>query len=269
MMACNKLLHNRAFNRMAIALGLVLWLAGYNPAAAQLNSLSTNTEKRETRNGNTQYEKGAYADAEASYKKALDKKNNMPEATFNLGDAMYAQKRYDEAAKQFLLAAQTNPDKLVKAKAFHNLGNVFLQQQKWQEAVNAYKDALKNNPADTDTKYNLAYANKKLQEQQQQNQQNKDNKDKKDDKKEDKKDQQQKQDQNKDDQNKQNDKKDQQGQADKDKQQQGKQPQQQPKLSKEEAEKMLQALQGEEQKTNQKMQQKQVKVVNVKIEKDW
>jgi hypothetical protein len=28
-------------------------------------------------------------------------------------------------------------------------------------------------------------------------------------------------------------------------------------------------LQGEEQKTNQKMQQKQMKVVNVKIEKDW
>ena len=32
---------------------------------------------------------------------------------------------------------------------------------------------------------------------------------------------------------------------------------------------MLQALQNEEQKTNQKMQQKQVKVTNVKIEKDW
>lgn len=267
MMACNNLLHKRAFARVAIAVALLLWLAGYNPVAAQLNKLSTNTEKRETRNGNTQYEKGAYTDAEASYKKALDKKNNMPEATFNLGDAVYAQKRYDEAAKQFLLVAQTNPDKLIKAKAYHNLGNVFLQQQKWQEAVNAYKDALKNNPADTDTKYNLAYANKKLQEQQ--NQQKKDNKDKKDDKKEDKKDQQQKQDQNKDDQNKQKDKKEQQGQGDKDKQQQGKQPQQQPKLSKEEAEKMLQALQGEEQKTNQKMQQKQVKVVNVKIEKDW
>lgn len=32
---------------------------------------------------------------------------------------------------------------------------------------------------------------------------------------------------------------------------------------------MLQALQGEEQKTNQKMQQKQMKAVNAKIEKDW
>jgi hypothetical protein len=73
-------------------------------------------------------------------------------------------------------------------------------------------------------------------------------------------------DQNKDDKNK-DQNKDQQSknQDKKDQQQKG----QQPKLSKEEAEKMLQALQGEEQKTNQKMQQKQMKVVNVKIEKDW
>lgn len=229
-------------------------------SSAQL-PFTTSPEKTETRNGNKHFNKGVYADAEASYKKALDKKNNMPEATFNLGDAVYEQKRYDEAAKQFQLSAQTNPDKGVKAKAYHNLGNTFLEQQKWEDAVKAYKEALKNNPKDVETKYNLAYANAKLKQQQQGGgQNNKDNKDKKDDKK----DQQQnqdnkdKKDQNKDQQSKNEDKKDEQ-------KKQG----QQPKLSKEEAEKMLQALQNEEQKTNQKMQQKQVKVANVKIEKDW
>lgn len=229
-------------------------------SVAQLNQLSTNPEKKETRNGNKQFDKGVYTDAEASYKKALDKKNNMPEATFNLGDAVYQQKRYDEAAKQFQLSAQTNTDKTVKAKAYHNLGNTFLEQQKWEDAAKAYKEALKNNPKDADTKYNLAYANAKLIQQKQDQQQNKNNKDKKDDKKDDK------QQQNKDDKNK-DQNKDQQSknQDKKDQQQKG----QQPKLSKEEAEKMLQALQGEEQKTNQKMQQKQMKVVNAKIEKDW
>lgn len=233
-------------------------------SVAQLNSLSTAQEKKETRNGNKQFDKGIYTDAEASYKKALDKKNNMPEATFNLGDAVYQQKRYDEAAKQFQLSAQTNTDKTVKAKAYHNLGNTYLEQQKWEDAVKAYKEALKQNPKDAETKYNLAYANAKLKEQQQnEGDKNKDNKDKKDDKK-DKKDDQK--DQNKDDKNKDQDKDQQSKNQDKkDQQQKG----QQPKLSKEEAEKMLQALQGEEQKTNQKMQQKQMKVVNVKIEKDW
>jgi Ca-activated chloride channel homolog len=241
---------------------IICLLALTQMSTAQLNKLSSVPEKKETRNGNKQYEKGNYTDAEAAYKKALDKKNNMPEATFNLGDAVYEQKRYEEAAKQFQLSAQTNTDKNVKAKAYHNLGNTHLEQQKWEDAVKAYKEALKNNPKDADTKYNLAYANAKLMQQQQENQQNKDNKDKKD-KKDEKKDQQDqenkdKQDQNKDQQSKNEDKKDQQQKQ-----------QQQPKLSKEEAEKMLQALQGEEQKTNQKMQQKQMKAVNVKVEKDW
>ncbi len=247
-------------NFQMIMLTLLLSICNLQFATAQLNSLSTSEEKKETRNGNKQFDKGIYTDAEASYKKALDKKNNMPEATFNLGDAVYQQKRYDEAAKQFQLSAQTNTDKTIKAKAYHNLGNTFLEQQKWEDAVKAYKEALKQNPKDAETKYNLAYANAKLKEQQQnggdKNKDNKDKKDKKDDQKDQNKDGKNK-DQDKDQQSKNQDKKDQ--------QQKG----QQPKLSKEEAEKMLQALQGEEQKTNQKMQQKQMKVVNVKIEKDW
>ncbi len=231
---------------------------------AQLNTLSTAPEKKETRNGNKQFDKGVYTDAEASYKKALDKKNNMPEATFNLGDAVYQQKRYDEAAKQFQLSGQTNPDKSIKAKAYHNLGNTFLEQQKWADAVKAYKEALKQNPKDADTKYNLAYANAKLKQQQQSGgQDNKENKDKKDDKNDQKQDQKDKQDQNKDQQDK-----DQQAKNEEKKEQQQKQGQQ-PKLSKEEAEKILQAMQNEEQKTNQKVQQKQMKVMNVKIDKDW
>lgn len=219
---------------------------------------TTQPEKTRTREGNKEFMKNSYADAEASYKKALDKKNNMPEAIFNLGDAVYQQKRYEEAAKQFQLSAQTNPDVSVQAKAYHNLGNTFLEQQKWADAVKAYKSALKLNSKDTDTKYNLAYANAMLQQQQggaggnDQNQK---------DKKEDKKDQQN--------QENNNQKQDEQQakQQDSKEQQQGKQ--QQAKLSKEEAEKLLQALMNEEQKTNQKMQEKQMKAVRIKVQKDW
>lgn len=231
--------------------------------------LSIQPERKETRTGNTQFDKQQYTEAEASYKKALEKKNNMPEATFNLGDAVYQQKKWDEAAKQFQLAAQTNPDSTVRAKAFHNLGNVYLEQKKWDEAIGAYKNALKLNPHDKDTKYNLAYANamkpknqggnggqdkqqdNKDKDKQDQNKQNQDNK------KDDKQDQQ-----NKDQQAKDGDKKDQQN-----KPQQG-QPQQ-AKITKEDAEKLMQALMNEEQKTAQKVQEKQAKPVTVKIAKDW
>lgn len=230
-------------------------------------SLQAQEERGLTRAGNKSFDKGNYADAEANYKKALEKKNNFPEAIFNLGDAIYKQNRNEDAAKQFLLASKTLTDPKQKAQAFHNLGNAYLQDKKYEEAVNAYKQGLKLNPNDRDSKYNLAYANAKLKEKNQ-NQNNKNDQNK--DNKQDQKDKQDNKDQKQDDQKKDGqDKKDDQGKGDnkdnKEQQQQG----QQPKLSKEAAEKLLQALQNEEQKTQEKMQKKQGKPVDVKIEKDW
>lgn len=254
----------KVLNCRLAPLTILLVMIFGNKVLAQL-PFTTMPEKTETRNGNKAFKKGAYTDAEAAYKKALDKKNNMPEAIFNLGDAVYEQKRFDEAAKQFQLSGQTNADKSIKAKAYHNLGNTFLEQQKWEEAAQAYKAALKQNPKDADTKYNLAYANARLKQQQQQGG-GQDNKENKQDKKDDKKDQQNNQNQNENQDKNKNQQADNKEEDKKDGQQkQG----QQPKLSKEEAEKILQAIQNEEQKTNQKVQQKQMKVVPVKIEKDW
>jgi tetratricopeptide (TPR) repeat protein len=222
---------------------------------------TTQPEKNETRKGNKEFNKGNYTDAEACYKKALDKKNNMPEAIFNLGDAVYQQKRYEEAIKQFQLSAQISTDSKVKAKAYHNLGNAYMEGEKWEEAVKAYKNALKLNPHDSDTKYNLAYANEKLRQKQSGGGGKNDQKDKQQNKDK----QEQKQDQKQQDKNEQNKE-----QQKPDNKEQQKQPQgQQPKLSKEEAEQLLNAINNEEQKTNQKVQQKQVKAVNVKILKDW
>ena len=219
--------------------------------------LATAQEERSlTRDGNKQFDKQKYADAEASYKKALEKKNNFPEAVFNLGDAMYKQGRYEDAAKQFEQAAKLLKDTAQKARAFHNMGNCSMEKQEYEDAVKAYKQALKFNPADKDTKYNLAYANAKLRDKQQNKQ---DQKNQKQQNKDDKKDQDKKD----------GDKKDQQdkdGKGDKDQKQKkgtGKE------LSKEQAEKLLQALKAEEQKTQEKMQKKTAKPQDAKLEKDW
>ncbi len=226
-----------------------------------LTSIHAQSENALTRSGNKDFKKEKYSEAEINYRKALEKKNNMPEAVFNLGDAVYQQKRFEEAAKQFQLSGQTHPDPNVRAKAYHNLGNTYMAEQKYEDAVKAYKQSLKLNAKDADTKYNLAYANAMLQQQQQQ-QDNKDDK-----QNQDKKENKDKQQENKD---KNNDQKDnQQQQADGDKKEEQQKQQAQPKLSKAEAEKLLQALQNEEQKANQKMQKANVKPVNVKVEKDW
>ncbi len=254
----NSRIHIQSRKRAVTLLCSIFFAMG---AMAQI-PFTTQPEKTETRKGNKEFSKENYTDAEASYKKALDKKNNMPEAIFNLGDAVYEQKRYDEAAKQFQLSAQTNTDTKIKAKAYHNLGNTYLENKKWEEAAKAYKNSLKLNPNDRDTKYNLAYANAMLHQQQQGGGEN----DKKN--KQDKDKQQQQQEQQKDKKEQDKEKQNQDQQANKDQQKQQQQGQK-TKLSKQEAEQLLQALRNEEQKTNQKVQQKEVKPVNVKILKDW
>lgn len=235
-----------------------LLLLFLNAGAQQMNIPFTSVPyKTDIRSGNRLFEIDSFTnapDAEAQYKKALDKENNAPVAVFNLGDAIYQQGRYDTAAKWFELSAKTNPDSFARAKAYHNLGNTYAKKKSWKEAAGAYKEALKINPHDADTRYNLAYANEMLRQQNQGGggggQNNK---------------QQQKQ-QDKQQQKNQENKQNQQQQA-QNNQQQKQAPQ--PKLKKDEAEQLLQAIANEEQKTNQKMQQKQVKAVNVKIEKDW
>lgn len=213
---------------------------------SHVSYLSAQEERGLARDGNKYFDKQKYADAEASYKKAIEKKSNFPEAIFNLGDAMYKQGRYDDAAKQFELAAKLLADTALKARSFHNLGNCSLEKKEYEDAIKAYKQALRLNPADKDTKYNLAYANAKLKDKQQnkpdQNKQNKDNKqdqDKKDQKDKDEK----------------GDKKEKKGTG--------------KELSKEQAEKLLEALKAEEQKTQEKMQKKTAKPQDAKLEKDW
>ena len=55
-------------------------------------------ERRDIRSGNKFYGKAEYSEAEISYRKALEKQPDSYEANFNLADALYKQKRYDEAA---------------------------------------------------------------------------------------------------------------------------------------------------------------------------
>jgi len=206
------------------------------------------TEKKQIREGNKLYNNMKYRESEVSYLKAMKKDPKSFKAAFNLGDALYKQEKYDEATKQFTDVTAKSGDKINSSKVYHNLGNSYLLQNKIDESINSYKNALRNNPTDMDTKYNLAYAQmmkkKQQQQQQQKNQQNKQNQDQK------KKQQQQKQDQKKDDQKQQQKQNDQQ-------------------VSKDDADRMLQALQDDEKNTQDKVKKMQVQNRNKNIEKDW
>lgn len=212
------------------------------------------------RKGNEQYKSGKYSDAELNYRKSLEKNGKSTVGNFNLGDALYQQKKYEEAADQFKAnAAQPGAGKAQQSNAWYNLGNSLLKAEKYEESIDAYKKALKGDPKDNDARYNLAYAQSKLlQQQQQQQQENKDNKDNKD-----KKQQQQQKDQK--DQEKKQEKQNQEQAEQKDDKQKKQNKQQ--KISKEDAERMLQALKNDEKNLQKKLAKKEG--TRIKVDKDW
>ena len=196
------------------------------------------------RQGNRDFDKSEYKEAEKDYRKALELNKESVKGQFNLGAAVYKNNNFEEATKIYGNLAGKNSEREVQSKVFHNLGNSYMQSKEYEKSILAYKNALMNNPKNTDTKYNLEYAKMMLKKQQQQQQQNKDNKDKKDDKKD------------------QKDKKDQ-NQDQKQKNDQQKQPQDQKKISKDDAERMLEALKNDEKKTMQKVKKQKARSESV------
>ncbi len=210
--------------------------------------------------GNNLYNSGKVPESSTKYTRALELNPNNRKANFNLGNALYknalmvksgalvmpqstkmkpdslAGLIFDQAAQNFAVVANSVSDKDTLHMAWHNIGNCYLQKKEYQQAVDAYKKALKYNPKDEETRYNLAYALKNLPKEKkgggggQSNQQQK-----KEDKKDDK----------------------------------SKPQQQQNQMSKEQAEQLLKALMDSEKKLQDKRKQKQEDASNGKVEKDW
>ena len=194
------------------------------------------------RQGNKQFRLGNAAESEVSYRKAVEKDARNPQANYNLGNALMLQWKDSLAITQFEKAAKQETNPLRRAQAFHNMGVVCQQHQMFGEAIEAYKEALRNNPTDDQTRYNLALCKRQQQQQQnqQQQQQNKDNKDQQD------KNQQQQQ-----------------------KQQKEQQKEDEQKMSKENAEQLLNAAMQEEKQTQERMKKAMQKPQKRQLEKNW
>lgn len=242
---------------------------------------------------------GAPTKAEQLFRKATAIDTTYAEAPYNLGTTLYKENHIEEAFGHLKEAANRSSQPDLSHKAFHNIGNVYMQKEEYDNAIEAYKQALRNDPTDEETRYNLALAKKKKEEQEQQQEQDQDqNQD------------QDQQDQQENEENKENDQEDKEGDQEKEgdqgdskekekeseeekgdgsekeeqkkgegdqKQEQGKrpenkQPQGNPKpqeLSKQQIENLLQALQNEENKVQEKMNAKKVQGRKLKVEKDW
>ena len=155
---------------------------------------SAQTDRQYIREGNKQFRLGQYDKAEVSYRKAVEKNPKNPQAAYNLGNALMAQKKDSAAVQQFEQSARMEANPLRKSAAYHNMGVICQTHKMYDDAIEAYKNSLRLNPNDDETRYNLVlckHLKKKQDDKQKQNQQNKDDQKNKDDKKDDQKDQKQ------------------------------------------------------------------------------
>ena len=251
--------------------------------------------------GNSLIDEDDFVSAEMAYREALSKQPTSVAGVYNLGHSYIKKGSFDEAIYRLEEAAKTATSKPEKHKAFHNIGNVLMQNKKCKEAVEAYKNALRNDPTDEETRYNLGLAkicaeqqkddqdqnkdDKKDENKDNKDQDNKDNQDQKDkdkqgdDKKDENKDNKDQGDQDKEDKKEGDDKKDEDGKPKDEKDNKGKgdkedkeQPKPQPKpgqMSPQQIKNLLEAMNNQEQKVQEKMNAEKQKGVKVKTEKDW
>ena len=151
-----------------------------------------------------------------------------------------------------------------------------MENKNYKAAVEAYKNALRNNPADDESRYNYALAKKMLDDEQNKNDKEPQDKDQKDKDQKDK-DQKDKDQQNKDDKKNKSDKED----GEDESKENNDRPNENPKdsetktkaspteLSSQEIKNLLEAMNKEENKVQKKVKASKIKPASNKKRKDW
>lgn len=201
-------------------------------------------DRQYIRSGNHLYHAQAFDKAEAEYRKALAKNPSNAHALYNLGCALMAQQQDSAAITQFEQVGKIEQNKQRRSMAYHNMGWICQRHQMFDQAIEAYKEALRNNPEDDETRYNLALCQyQRKQQPPQQQTQNSDTKDQKGN------------DQKQENQQEQNDK------------QNDSQPRPNDNMSRENAEQLLNAAMQQEKQTQERMKKQQPRTRN--LQKQW
>lgn len=214
------------------------------------------------RQGNKLYRSQKWAQAETQYRKAISKNAKNTQALYNLGCALMMQQKDSMAMVLYQHAAQEETNVLRRSKSYHNMGVIMQNHREYAKAIECYKMALRCNPQDNETRYNLALCKKLLKNQPQKN--NKDNKNNKN-----KNNKNKNKDQNNKDKNNEQDKNNKKN-NDKDKNKQNQNEERnQDKMSKDNAEQLLNAAIQQEKATKQKMQKALSQPKSRSYEKNW
>lgn len=212
-------------------------------------------ERDYIRKGNRLFKDSVFVDAEVNFRKALEVNPTSTVSMYNLGNTLSQQQKFKDAMEQYVAASKVEKNKRKLAQIYHNMGVLFQAGKDYAKAIEAYKMALRNNPQDDETRYNLVLAQKLLKDQQQDPQNQNKNQDKEDQQK-----QNQQKEQNKDQQKEQ--------QKDEKQQETPKPEKQENEMSKENAEQLLNSVMQDEKDVQDKVKKQQV-IQGGRLEKDW
>ena len=107
--------------------------------------------------GNNSFEENTVL-TEQNYRKAISVSPEFVKGQYNFSNNLYENEYYDEALLSQSEALKNAKLAIDKHQIFHNIGNILMKKKMCKEAVEAYKNALKNNPKDDESRYNLALA---------------------------------------------------------------------------------------------------------------
>lgn len=132
------------------ALLVILWAV---PAGAGAAS--------SVRKGNAALARGEPEAALAGYERALVDRPGDPLIRYDMGSALHALGRFDEALAAYADAAGASSGDL-RADAHFNMGNTLYRQGKFTDAAEAYRRSLRERPGDREARRNLELALRRL-----------------------------------------------------------------------------------------------------------
>ncbi len=113
--------------------------------------------------GNERMKEGAAGEALNAYRDAQIDAPDDERIHYNIGNALYRERKYEDAQTSWQRAAARGDTKL-QARAAFNTGNAHFRNDRLDLAAESYQRALELDPADMDAKFNLELVQRLLSE---------------------------------------------------------------------------------------------------------
>ena len=110
------------------------------------------------------YDKKDYTKALKYYESAQKNAPDGIDLSDEMAQSAYKARDFERAEKIYQQGSSNKMSKRDRGDAMHNMGNAQMKQENYEGAVESYKEALRNNPNDEETRYNLSEAVRKIKE---------------------------------------------------------------------------------------------------------